>query len=258
MTLPTLRDWDSTRVGLQRAAQVLAAIRQSALPPQPNSLQLGLPVEAQGLTSGPLPFGGDLLLDFAALTIDYRQPGEPSFRVSLTERSQRVLAATVLEMLAAEGHDLMLDSAVVGDDAILTIDPVSAREYADVLDTVYTALARFRAQLSGPLTPLVVWPHGFDLSFLWFARGGFDEQADPHLAFGFAPTSAGLDRPYFYAYASSAPDLSDHALPAPARSINGPYNGVYVGYDDIARVADPVGAIERLMGEVVGTLEPLL
>ena len=42
-----------------------------------------------------------------------------------------------------------------------------------------------RARLNGPMTPIVVWPEHFDLSFLWFASAQATDRF-PHMNFGCA------------------------------------------------------------------------
>ena len=100
---------------------------------------------------------------------------------------------------------------------------------------MFTALARFRAKLSGNLTPLVLWPHHFDLGFIAFVSSDTDEHSAPQVAYGFAPCSDGLDRPYLYAYAWSKPTgyLADISVPPPARAITQGYTGLYLAYDDL-------------------------
>lgn len=261
MSLPPLTDWVTTCTGLQRAAGVLGAIRKTVTPPLPNAQRLGLFVEPMGLSTGPLPFGGDLLLDFGTLTVHYRQPGEPPATISIAERSQHVLAATVLEMLAQEGHDVSLEAKTVGDDTIELLDADAARAYAAALYVIYTGIARFRARLFGSMTALVMWPHGFDLSFLWFPHGGFDEQQDRHLAFGFSPGSAGLDYAYIYSYGFAEPDpfpLAEVPLPPPARAIAEPFAGVVLPYEALLGREQPAQVLEGMLLEIAQNMEPLL
>jgi hypothetical protein len=48
----------------------------------------------------------------------------------------------------------------------LRVDPGVSREYIPALYRVLTATARWKAQLTGPQTPWVVWPEHFGLSTL--------------------------------------------------------------------------------------------
>ena len=257
--LPSLIDWDKTRSSLHRASQVISAVRASITPPLPNALRLSLYPTHEGLSTGALSFGGDLLLDFTNLSVTYRQPGEPDCRVPLNGHSQWTLAGAVLGMLSEEGHDLGIDRNKLADQTPFELDAAIAAEYAQALDSVFTATARFRARLFGPQSPVVVWPHGFDLSFLWFAGAGSDEHHDPHMNFGFSPGSAGFDRPYLYVYASPSPaQLSDVALPALAHLNTDRWTGVVVNYDDLLGANDPVSTIEALYEEIYRAISPLV
>lgn len=259
MSLPALHDWQATKTNLHRASQILSAARAQVTPPLPNALRLSLFVTREGLTTGPLSFGGDLLLNFTDQSIVYRQPGEPSVKLPIDNHNQSSLAGAVMLMLADEGHDLALDPEKLADHTPLVIDAKIAQDYAAALYTVYTAAARFRARLFGPQSPIVVWPHGFDLSFLWFAGAGADEHHDRHLNFGFSPGSPGFERPYLYAYASPSPaNLAELALPGLVHVITHPWKGIYVHYDDLLGVKDPEGMIESLYDDIYHALAPTL
>lgn len=259
MTLPPLNQWDSTRAGLHRAAQVVAAVRVAVSPPLPNALRHSLYPVRRGLTTGPLPLGGELLLDFGARAVFYMRPALPHYEIPAHGDSQTSLAERLLRALAQAGHSVALDSAHLDDSAPLEIDAGQAADYAAALYTVFTAAARFRARLFGPQSPVVVWPHNFDLSTLWFAGAGSDENRHQHLAFGFAPASQGFARPYLYAYARPhTPDLSALALPAPAYVHDDGWTGVVVDYDDLVGLAEPDQAVEALYADIYRALLPLV
>jgi uncharacterized protein with PIN domain len=257
--LPSLLDWDKTRISLHRASQVISAVRASVSQPLPNAQRLSLYPTREGLRTGVLPFGGDLVLDFNQLCVTYRQPGEPDARVSLNGHSQWTLAGAVVAMLSDEGHDVTIDRNKLADQTHFEMAAQTALDYARALDTIFTAAARFRARLTGPQSPIVVWPHGFDLSFLWFAHTGADEHQDPHMNFGFSPTSPGFERPYLYVYASPSPqELADVPLPPLAHLNTERWTGVIVDYDDLLGVSDPLAVIEALYDEIYRAISPFV
>ena len=130
----------------------------------------------------------------------------------------------------------------------MEFDPALARDYLFALDRLYTALARFRARLGGYMTPLVLWPHHFDMGFIWFPGPGSDEHADPQISYGFAPFSDGLERPYIYAYAwSKATGYIQVEVDAPAQAITEGYTGLYVAYDDLREASDFHTALESIL-----------
>ena len=108
------------------------------------------------------------------------------------------------------------------------------------------------------MSPVVVWPHHFDLSFLWFATTEATEKA-PHLNFGFAPFSDGLPRPYFYAYAwPIPPGLLDVKLPPLAQWHTEGWTGVMIPYDSLHGMTGTSQVIEGLQTQIFQAIAPLL
>jgi hypothetical protein len=138
----------------------------------------------------------------------------------------------------------------------LTLDRDTAAGYAQAQDTVFTGLARFRARLEGHMTPIVLWPHHFDLSTLWMLDPEMDDHK-PHLNFGFAPFTPGqFDQPYLYAYAYPYPDgFVPPAVPAPLRWQRDGWTGLVVTYDDLAETDVTV---EDLYRQMFNVLRPLI
>ena len=86
------------------------------------------------------------------------------------------------------------------------------------------------------------------MAFLLFPGDGHDEHNDPQLAFGFAPFSDGLDRPYVYAYGwSQAAGYVDFPLESSAQAVSDGYTGLYAAYDDLRSLPDFSAAIENML-----------
>jgi hypothetical protein len=252
MQLPPLSDWTQTRDSLHRVAQIVATIKKARVPKQINALHLSLFVVPEGLTSGRLADGSSLTADFRNRTVRYQPASGEEVVISLEGHSPSSLMDTLLQHIPS-GRENIPVPADLGTE-LLTIDPAAAADYAKALYTIYTALARFRARLLGTMTPLVVWSHGFDLSFLWFRGGDPDEHSQPHLNFGFSPGSEGFPRPYLYAYASPSPDdLTTRALPPPARWYSASWTGAVVDYDQLTS-DNPETQIEALAASIYQTL----
>lgn len=259
MALPELpRDWTATRQALHQAAQIVGAVRAAVAPPQPNYLHLGLQVIPGRLTTGPLGAVGEWQLDLTSQTLRWYQAFKTPIALPVRGMTQRALANTVRELAAHAGYHLALDETRLSGDTPLEPDAAAAVAYGDALTALHTILEQVRASLPGPKTPLVVWPHGFDLSFLWFATGVESEEA-PHMSFGFSPASEGLERPYLYAYAHPIPPgLTDLPLPAPARWHTVGWTGVVLPYDDVAPRQDAPEAIADIVRAVHAQVSPLL
>ncbi|MCI0725389.1 MAG: DUF5996 family protein, partial [Chloroflexi bacterium] len=231
-TLPTLENLDRTARNLHQAGRLLAALRKLLLEPMANYLELALEIRPEGVSTGRLPFGGELTsevsLDFTQAALVFKPSEGAALSLPVAGRSQRSLFEDLLAILAAGGHDVaprtaqypshtdaflavfaakgyqLGHSLQLAGETPLEVDRRVAADYAQALYRIFTAVARFRARLAGPMTPIIVWPGGFDLSTLWFATPAATER-HPHLNFGFAPYSAGFDRPYFYSYVYPLP-----------------------------------------------------
>jgi len=84
------------------------------------------------------------------------------------------------------------------------------------------------------MSPIVLWPHHFDMSFLWFVTSNTDEHSAPHFNFGFAPFSDDIERPYFYAYAwGDKTGYVEVPLDPPARPSGRAWAGLYAEYDTL-------------------------
>lgn len=283
MHLPQIDHWMPTALGLHRAAFLLGAVRMMRLPHVPNYLELGMEVGPTGLSTGVLPGGAEVLLDMQEGRFTVTAPDGSAAHIPLAGQSQASLLAALLDALARHELAEALSTAPgdsntarmvaflaqsrhkyppkheqLADERPLEIDPETAARYAVAQYRVFTALARFRARLLGPMTPAVVWPEHFDLSFLWFKTAEAEEHA-PHINFGFAPYSPGLERPYLYAYAwprregATLPEL-----PAPARWETEVYTGVYVAYDDLLQYDKPELKIEGLCRRIYSALLDVL
>jgi hypothetical protein len=126
------------------------------------------------------------------------------------------------------------------------------------LQQIFTGIARFKAGLRGMQTPLVVWPHGFDISTLWFTGSEIDER-QPHTNFGLSPRSEGIETPYLYAYAYPYPACFDPPdLPEGAYWHTRGWTGAVIPYDAIAGQEDAAGYVEASCIAVYQELLPLL
>jgi hypothetical protein len=257
MNLPELANWSTTRDSLHRAAQVVGEIRRLLVPAMPNALHLSLNVAPEGVSSGPLPGGDVVTLDFAKARVVYHGADGSETSVALEGQTPVSLLNAVAGVMLTDA-DLPGGSRIEDDTTPFDVDTAQAADYARALYGLYTGMARFRAGLSGTMTPLVVWPHHFDLSMLWFAGHVPDEHKEAHINYGFAPFSEGFERPYIYVYAWPMPDnATSTAPPAPARWHTEGFTGIVIDYDDL-RAEAAEGRLEALLAAIHGLLAPLL
>ncbi len=250
MKLPGLENWDTTRDGLHQVANIVGAIRVACIDPQPNDLHFSLLLSKSGFSTSTMRGGGDLEFDLSALQLKYSRGGATVFTLSAQGHSQVSLARALIGLFQDHGYSISPSMKRISMGGALEFDAALARDYLVALDRLYTALARFRAKLGGAMTPIALWPHHFDMGFIYFPEGGSDEHSDPHISYGFAPFSAGLERPYIYAYAwSRATGYIQVEAAAPAQAITEGYTGLYLAYDDLRAAEDLDGVLESRLLE---------
>lgn len=254
MTFPSLDQWETTRDTLHRAAKVLGVIRVATHEAMPNDLQYSVQIEPNGLSTGDLPVG-KVVLDFIEGTLEVTPKNGAVAGFPLQEHTQSSLTYAALEVFKEAGHEFEVNLEKVSDQTPFQLDIATSRDYAEVLDRMYTAFARFRARLVGSMTPIVLWPHHFDLSFIWFLTDQHDEHKDPHINFGFAPFSDDIPDPYIYAYRWTMPDgLVDKTLPAPAKWHTEGWVGAQVDYADFSVEQHSDAAVEEILTGIYETM----
>lgn len=258
MPLPDLTGTAPTRSALHQAMQVLRAARLLGVEPLPNELEYSTIPTPDGATTGKLSFGGALRLDFRQGAIVYETAAGERFRVPLAGHTQTSLFDAVFDALREEGHDLSPGREKITGTEALTFEPEPAARFATVMAWAHDVLARTKAHFLGQVTPIALWPHGFDLSTLWFAAGS-DEQEDPHINFGFSPFTPDVGQPYFYATAWPVPTALPEQLPALASwQATWSTPGLIIPYDRAAALDAPARQVEAALVEVYETAGALL
>lgn len=283
MPLPTLTHWETTSPHLHKAAFLVGAVRLLTHEHKPNYLELGMKVVPEGISSDTLAAGGELILDFANCAYLYKAADGKEQTIPINGQSQANLLKTLLKLLKLTDLKSVLgdlpDETIVDemfkmtsqwqnrvkpdpqhltDTTPIAINPDVARDYADIQFRVFTAMARYRARLMGPMTPIVVWPEHFDMASLWFSTEKADEN-EPHLGYGMAPFSPGIPRPYIYMYAYPYPEsYTPPTLPDQVKWETDAYTGPYLSYDTIANQPDPEQFVEDSLAAMYEMMAPLL
>ena len=250
MSLPKLINWDDTRTALHQAMQPLRAARLLGVEPMPNYLHHSSLPTPTGATTGPLNFGGSLQLDYTQAAVIYTKAGNAVFRVELEGHNQTSLFDAVFDEFARLGHTLDPNRSEVNHNTPFNLDIQQARAYADVQFRMFLVMARLKARMIGPQTPIALWPHGYDLSTLWFVDG-MDEHQDPHINIGFSPGTPDVGQPYFYLYAWPLPDGLGDNIPAPLQwHTEWGTPGALLLYDRLVDESDPESVAIDLLSDV--------
>ena len=258
MNLPDLSNWETTRECLHRVAQVIGELRRLNIDAQPNALHLAVNAVADGVSTGRLRNGGEYTFDYGAAEIIYYDPDGERSQLSLEGHTAKSLITASLKLMSDDIDELLANSRIT-DEKPFRMDSDLAENYAKVQYAVFKGLSHFKARLSGTMTPVVIWPHHFDMSFLWFKGHNPDEHKEPHMNFGFSPYSEGYDEPYLYFYLWPQPDTAtDVKPPAPARWATEGFSGIVVDYADLRTAVDPIHLIENTFAQIHRSLAPLL
>lgn len=257
--LAKLKNWKNTKNALHQSMQVLRSTRLLQADPLPNGLHYASFIRPFGATTGPLKFGGELKINFPKLAVIYEKDGSEIFSVGLSGHNLISLFDEVFSRFKRVGLKLNPERKKVTSSEQFKLNSGHAKAYAQIQFRVYTALARLKAHLLGTQTPVVLWPHGFDLSFIWFARG-INERKDPHMNFGFSPGDKSIPRPYLYFYAWPAPKgLLKKKLPANGRWVEvWRTPGAVFDLDAFAKESDPEEAITQTLLSCFWDISPLL
>lgn len=253
MSLPELKDWSQTRESLQQAALVIGAARKLLVERQPNFQHLSLGVVPAGLSTGDTK-AGEITLDFMEQCVIFDAKEGKDYKLMLKGLSPMMLRDGLVEALAEAGHVIAPDREGLSQERF-EIRSSQAKDYATALYTIYTGVHKFWEKLPNYKTPPVVWPHHFDLSFLWFVGEGSDEHKDAHMNFGFSPYTEGIDEPYFYSYAwSKETGYLDIPLPPKTQLVSGGSKYTVLKYRD----AQDAAFIEQHFQTIWESTKPLL
>lgn len=226
--------WQDTCATLHLWTQIVGKLRLALMPWINHQWQVPLYLTARGLTTSPLPCGGqcfDVEFDFIhhRLIIRVSDGGERS--LPLTDQSVAAFHDAVFASLAALGIQTRIrETPNEIPDAIPfwqdrthhAYDPEHARRFWQVLLQVDRVFKQFRSGFLGKASPVHFFWGSFDLAVTRFSGrrapphpGGVPALPDPITreayshelsSAGFWPGNGGLGYPAFYSYAWPEPE----------------------------------------------------
>ena len=265
---PMPEDWEDTRATLHAYAHAASALPRALIPAHDKYWHQAMTVEPDGLTTKPIPLaeGGsatvrmDLNTNEVVLETDggFARTWPMNDGLSATKLGDDLIAA------AAElGLDAEYDRERFENDEARPYDPEAAAAFYELLQAVVAVLEEHREGLDGEVSPIQLWPHGFDLSFEWFGsrveqyeEDGKTVEYPSQLNLGFYPAGD----PYFYSnpWPFDAEDLIDKPLPDGSEWYVEDWNGTKLPYREM--IDDPT-ATDRLLDfarRVFAIVEPTL
>ena len=264
-------DWEPTKQTLHRYAQIVGKVRMALVPPLNHWWHVTLYVSARGLTTGPMPFGGEtaqIELDFLDHRVHVRASDGRRADFPLGDRLACArFYADLFAALREVGVEAEIDPRPfdLGDSPPFAEDTLHDSYDADAVERFWTilrhtetALATFRSRFNGKASPAHVFWHSFDLAHARYSGRpappieGADRvtaEAYSHevIAFGWWP---GDDRrtpyPAFYSYTAPEPGgLTDQPLAPAAAEWQDTGNGslAVLPYDAVRVAADPAAEL---------------
>jgi hypothetical protein len=255
LVFPDLSGIEPTRKTLHLYAAALGAVARLHAIRHPKWWHISLKVRPEGLVTDAiaLPDGSSFAMRMDLL--------KHCIVLQTSQGSQRLFDMRE-GLTGTEFGDLVLDAVaglgLEGDYAREKFEDDSPRQYdPDAAGRLFTAFVcidglfkKHRASLPGEVSPVQIWPYGFDLALDWFGTrpAEYEEhgqiiRSSARLNLGFFP---GGPEPYFYSNPSPFERdlLLGQPLPSGARWYTDDWEGTYLPYASLAGRED---AAERLL-----------
>jgi Family of unknown function (DUF5996) len=203
---PMPEDWEDTRATLQAYASVVSALPRGLLEPDPRWWHIGFSVTPRGFQTLPISISGGASATLLIDLVDHEIVLSTDTGSRLSWPMDAGITATKMgdELIAAAtefGLDGRYDLDSIADDAPRPYDRADAERFFSVLQAVHAVFVEHRSRLDGDVSPIHLWPHGFDLSFEWFGtklnpyeENGRVVELPSQLSLGFYPAGDA----YFY------------------------------------------------------------
>lgn len=240
---PPLTDFEPTRQTLQLYSRVLGVVPRTHAEPHPRWWHISLKVQPYGLATDKiaLPDGGtfrlkmDLLRHKLILSKNMQDQEEFSMTEGLTATQ---MADRVLDSVEDLGITGDYDRDKCDNDLPRQYNPATVPNFLTALQNADRIFKIHREELSGEVTPVQLWPHGFDLAFEWFGsrvetyeEDGETKEYPSQLNLGFYPGDTG--DAYFYSnpWPFEADQLLGKSLPPGASWHTEGWQGTILPYE---------------------------
>jgi hypothetical protein len=210
--LPSLiyKDLAPTRNYLQEVALTLSALQRLFVPKNPHQWQYGLGVNVRGLVTQPFQVNGQATQASLDLVRCKVRLGGRSW--SLQEHTPQEIFQAIAEWLSDQGATETLHPQKF-TTSIHDFDRSQADSYAAALWWMDNQFRSLKTTIEeGVTSPVLIYPHHFDLSLTWFPHDN-----EQQLAIGFSSGDETIAEPYLYFSAYPEPvgfnklKLSDQA-----------------------------------------------
>lgn len=246
-------DWSGTRNAVQSFCSVLGDFKSNFSSHQKNWDEHGLRFYAKGFTTGPVPVTSENKISAIDLNLNFYEHKLKIFcremRLSVPLEEQSIFSFTeeVITIINGLGITCDCDYNKYSDKTPLAYEPQKAVNFWNNIYQVYFILQKFKSRILEETSDILLWPHHFDSSVLWFSGniikgkdiGNWSESRE-QMNFGFSPGDEVITEPYFYITAYPHKDeLKSSPLPGKAYWNDGNWNGAVLKYNELVDIDNP-------------------
>lgn len=260
-----LEDWKETRDTIQLYSQVLGAVRHAFAPKEKFWSHISLRADVEGLTTTVMPAGKAApslafkmtlnLIKHKLIISDSR--GETR-ETGLSGHSVHSFCKDALGSLNGLGIEPEIDRSQFGDETHRTYDPVAAERFWRTLSQVDLIFKDFKSTMHHETSPVQLWPHHFDLAFLWFSGQSIPgedpadlETSSEQMNFGFVTGDELIPEPYFYITVHPVHErMPGVALPDGVSWHNEGWQGALMKYDTLVKSPNPGEKLRDFLRQV--------
>ncbi|HXR50136.1 MAG TPA: DUF5996 family protein [Verrucomicrobiae bacterium] len=243
----SLRELQPTRDYLQDVAKVLGKLQQAFLPVESHDWQRGLVVNMRGLSTQPFMVASQETR--ASIDLVKHKVRLDGSKWLLEDYSAQEMMNNVRAWLESRGLQVHIEEPEFSESTP-HFDSSQADKYATALWWMDQQLQALKTDLkTGLVSPVLLYPHHFDLSLTWFP-----ESDERQLTVGWSTGDATIAEPYVYVTAYPEPEgFTDQQLPAPAYWNEKDFSAAILLYRDLAQAAEP----EKLFASFAELLKAL-
>ena len=233
-------------------SRLLGKIRGALTPKQKHWWNISLRTSAVGLITTPIAVfdrnkSVELELNCVHHKISIRSSKGEEHHIALEGQSLYQLYDNVTASLASIDVYPELDKSLFSNKESFKYDRKSIEALWQVLSQVDLIFKEFKGGLRQETSPVQLWPHHFDLAFLWFSGRlvpdqdpNNEEYADEQMNFGFSTGDDSIPEPYFYITAYPLPkSLPEVQLPSGAYWEAQVFNAAILKYKELIKSNDP-------------------
>ena len=243
-------DWHTSLQAHRAYSALLGKIKLSIAPVQKHWWHAALSPTFNGLSTGALAkqdIDFELNLDIlnSSLCIKFRD--DVDVIIPLIGQSNASLFNEIKSTLTEKGVSLSIDESIVNNTEYTEYSSNDSRFIANALFFVTKSFRKVRYAQRNETGPVVLWPHHFDVAFLWFSGRLIPdgdpmdaENSDEQMNIGFLFGDDSIPEPYFYITAFPWQEsFKDTALPQGAYWNKEGFNGAILPWSVLHTHKEP-------------------